>query len=160
MVLYVFYFFSPPNKLNRVADQHLTFIFHKIFQGLPFHVIWDVADKHPVSFVHVSIGFKAPASASFLGSFLPAGIRFMFGFSVHFSVGAEQLWWSEKIACNESCHLKYKQKQIPPRRPLLARMRQLAASAIAVQWLNSAEIVQILYSALVEDLRCGLRKLI
>lgn len=74
-------------QYNVVANRRHTFIFHKIFQGLPFHVIWDVAHEHPVSFVHVSIGFKAPASASFLGSLLPAGVRFMFGFTIYFSVG-------------------------------------------------------------------------
>lgn len=79
--------FCLDTKLNLDANQHLTFILHEIFQGLPFHVIWDVADKHPVSLVHVSVGFKAPASASFLGSLLPAGVGLMFGFPIHFSVG-------------------------------------------------------------------------
>lgn len=124
---FIFYFF---NKLNLNANQHLTFVFHKIFQGLPFHVIWDVADKHPVSFVHVPIGFKAPASASLLGSLLPAGVGFMLGFSVHFSAGGEQLWWSEKRTWNQSYHLEYKQKPTSQWRPLLARMRRLAASAM------------------------------
>lgn len=78
--------------------RHLTFFFHQVFKGLPFYIVWDVADKHAVSFVHISIGFVAPASTSLLGSLFPACIGLMLGFSIHFSVG----WVKFLDQCNKN----------------------------------------------------------
>lgn len=78
-------FFVLCKLTTSVASRHLTFFFHQVFEGLPFHIIWNVADKNPVSFVHISIGFEAATSTSLLGPLLSAGIRLMFGFSIQFS---------------------------------------------------------------------------
>lgn len=72
--------------LSQSLIQHLTFFFHQVFEGLPFHIIWDVADKNTVSFVNISIGFVAPASTSFLGPLFPAWIGLVLGFPIQFSV--------------------------------------------------------------------------
>ena len=76
------------SKADRVSPlfKHLTFLFHQVFESLPFDIIWDVADEDAVSFVDVSIGFVAPASTSLLGSLLPACIGLMLDFPIHVSV--------------------------------------------------------------------------
>lgn len=84
MTMYAASFFPQSSCYH---TRHLTFFFHQVFKGLPFYIVWDVADKHAVSFVHISVGFVAPASASLLGSLFPACIGLMLGFSIQFSVG-------------------------------------------------------------------------
>lgn len=78
--------FAVPTFLN------LTFFFHEVFQGLPFHIVRNVADKYAVSFVHVSIGLVAAAStASLLRPLFPAWIRLMLDFPIHFSVDQDKM---------------------------------------------------------------------
>lgn len=70
--------------LKRVILKH-TFFFHQVLQGLPFHVVGNVADKNAVSFVHVSIGLVTRAPASLLRPLLPVRVRLMLEFPVHLS---------------------------------------------------------------------------
>lgn len=70
--------------LERVILNH-TFFFHEVFQGLPFHVVGNVADKNAVSFVHVSIGLVTRAPTSLLRPLFPVCVRLMLDFPVHLS---------------------------------------------------------------------------
>lgn len=72
--------------LRRVILNH-TFFLHQVFQGLPFHVVGNVADKDAVSFVHVSIGLVTSAPASLLRPLFPVRVRLMLEFPVHLSAG-------------------------------------------------------------------------
>lgn len=74
---------GPKGECVNPLSKHLTFFFHQIFEGLPFHIIGDVADKDTVSFVHMPVGFEAPASTSLLGPLLPAWIGLMLPFPIH-----------------------------------------------------------------------------
>lgn len=74
---------GPKGECVNPLSKHLTFFFHQIFEGLPFHIIGDVADKDTVSFVHMPVGFEAPASTSLLGPLLPAWIGLMLSFPIH-----------------------------------------------------------------------------
>lgn len=62
-----------------------TFFFHEVFQGLPFHVVGNVADKNAVSLVHVSIGLVTRASTPLLRPLFPVWVRLMLEFPVHLS---------------------------------------------------------------------------
>ncbi len=68
------------------SSKHLTFFFHQVLESLPLYIIRDVADKDSISFIHIAIGFVTAATTSLLGPLLPARIRFMLGFPIHFSV--------------------------------------------------------------------------
>lgn len=70
--------------VERLIRNH-TFFFHEVFQGLPFHVVGNVADKDAVSFVHVSVGLVTRAPASLLRPLFPVRVRLMLDFPVHLS---------------------------------------------------------------------------
>lgn len=72
------------DEMKRVILNH-TFFFHEVFQGLPLHVVGNVADKNAVSFVHVSIGLVTRAATSLLRPLLPVWVRLMLDFPVHLS---------------------------------------------------------------------------
>lgn len=59
----------------------LTFLLHQVFERLPFHVVWDIADKDSVSLGGISIGLEAAATPTALRGPLFPG--FVVGLAIH-----------------------------------------------------------------------------